>query len=193
MPDDDPIPSADGKFHWKIRDGPGIHRDEENERWRGHYPPGAGRKLVKAIGLDGESFKHVVASAASASGSAALSAASASGSAAMAVGGYIASSALKNVKATLSGIAYATPRMIAGVSAGAAYATPMMISGVFAGAFGVSAGSSAIYDIARQGMLAKPLTPEEYHEMEEQVRLINEGQRHNTALSLLEENARRAR
>ena len=72
MPDDNPIPTSDGKFHRKI--------DEPTSPLRGRI-----RKFVEVTGLDGETFKHVVGSVGFV--------ASASGSVVATVGGYLASGA----------------------------------------------------------------------------------------------------
>ena len=49
IPDDDPLPGADGKFHWKHVNG---NIDRENARFRGHFPPGVARSMVNATGME---------------------------------------------------------------------------------------------------------------------------------------------
>ena len=162
MPDDAPVPTP---LTRKIDDTPGPQ-----EQGYGPVREGRGRQFVNAVGLDGETIKHVVGSMASASGSAAAAA-----------GGYIASGAsqyaqfvhekgIDNAKHNFGVIGRGVLNIAAGTASAAA------------------SGTGAMLNFAGSKMMAN-MTEEEYHELEAHRMQVIQEQQTMTAMSLLHENA----
>jgi hypothetical protein len=147
MPDEQPVPFSDGRFHRQIGQAPGP-------REQGYGPVRQGR----GIGLDGETFKFVVGSVASASSSAA----SASSSAAAAVG----SAAVQYVQTTGKDNVIHNVKVVSGATVSGAGVVFNVAAGT---AMAAASGTGAVLNFAAdsaQHLMPAALTEDQYRQMQ---------------------------
>ena len=175
LPQDEPVPTPDGKLHRQIGQAPGPR--EQNY---GPVRQGSG------VGLDGELVKYVVGSVASASGSMA----SASGSAALAAGGYLYNQGRERLKVS-NGIHNA--KVIGGVAvsgAGAAVSGAGLVFNVAAGTARATASTgSAIINWTADTIVNPALAEHAYRQSVAQAEREIKNREYMTAQAKLAEQA----
>ena len=154
MPDDDPIPTSDGKFHRKI-----------GKIGQPYASPRGHKRILDSIGLDGETFKHYVGTAASASGSAAATA-----------GGYLATGAVASGSA-VAAVAARGAQGMSNIAGAAGYYGPIaarnlgnntrdsariVLGGTGAVLNFAASSAGTLMNIASQNITYTPMTDEQH-------------------------------
>lgn len=169
MPDDNPLPTSDGKFHRNI--------GEPSSPQRGHK-----RNILDATGLDGETFKYAVGSASSASSSAATA------------GAYIASGASASGSLAMA-VAARGARGVDNIAGHATYYGPVWASNLGHNVRDTArilvGGTVVVLNFASENLLPAPYTDEERASLEMHQFQAAQRNRHASAKAIANEAARR--